>query len=144
MTNFMKIALSEAQKARDLDEVPVGAVIVRDGVVIASGYNLRESEKDATMHAEIVAIKQACRELGDWRLEGCDIYVTLEPCPMCMGAILNSRISRVYYGAYDHRGGACGSKYDLRSGYNHTPEVTGGVYNEQCAEILSDYFREKR
>ena len=142
--NFMKIALEEAMIAKGLDEVPVGAVIVKDGQVVARGHNLRENTKDATMHAEIVAIRQACEKIGDWRLEGCDIYVTLEPCPMCMGAILNSRVARVYYGAYDIKWGACGSRYDLREGCYHKVEVTGGVLNEQCAQILGDYFKEKR
>ena len=142
--NFMKVALEEAMVARELDEVPVGAVIVKDGQVVARGHNLRENTKDATMHAEIVAIRQACEKIGDWRLEDCDIYVTLEPCPMCMGAILNSRVARVYYGAYDIKWGACGSRYDLREGCYHKVEVTGGVLNEQCAKILGDYFKEKR
>ena len=142
--NFMKIALEAAMIAKGLDEVPVGAVIVKDGQVVARGHNLRESTKDATMHAEIVAIRQACEKIGDWRLEGCDIYVTLEPCPMCMGAILNSRVARVYYGAYDIKSGACGSRYDLREGCYHKAEVTGGVLNEQCAQMLGDYFKEKR
>ena len=102
---FMQLAIKEAKKAYDIDETPIGAVIVRDGKVISKGYNRRETKKNALMHAEIIAIDKACKKLGGWRLPGCEIYVTLEPCPMCMGAILQSRIEKVYFGAYDYKSG---------------------------------------
>ena len=110
---FMKQALARARKAESLDEVPVGAVVVKDGKVIASGYNLRESRQDATLHAEMVAIRRACKKLGSFRLEGCTLYVTLEPCPMCAGAIVNARLPRIVYGASDPKAGCCGTLYEL-------------------------------
>jgi len=147
--NFDKIFMEEAIKlaliAAERDEVPVGAVAVRDGKIIASAYNTREESKCATHHAEILAIERACKALGGWRLPGVTLYVTMEPCVMCAGAIINSRIERVVYGAKDHRFGAFGSALDINeAGLNHRPEIVGGVLGERCAEILSSYFKNKR
>jgi tRNA(adenine34) deaminase len=143
---FMKIALQEAKIAYMLDEVPVGAVVVKDGEVIAKGHNLRETLKSATAHAEIIAINNACTRLNGWRLFGCDIYVTLEPCPMCAGALINSRLDRVIFGAMDHKRGACGSIYNITgdSRLNHRLEVIGGVCEEECRELLQKFFSVKR
>lgn len=141
MEEAIRLALIAAQR----DEVPVGAVAVRDGRIIASAYNTREESRCATHHAEILAIEEACRTLGGWRLPGVTLYVTMEPCVMCAGAIINSRIERVVYGARDHRFGAFGSALDVNeAGLNHRPEVIGGVLGDRCAEILSDYFKGKR
>ena len=141
----MTEAIRLARLAEEIDEVPVGALIVRDGEIIASAYNTREHSKCATHHAEILAIEEACRVLGGWRLPNVTLYVTMEPCAMCAGAIINSRIDRVVYGARDFRFGAFGSALDLaRVGLNHTPEVVGGVLGEACAEILTQYFKNKR
>lgn len=142
---YMEEAIKLALAAAERDEVPVGAVIVKDGEIIASASNTREESKCATHHAEILAIEQACRALSGWRLPGVTLYVTMEPCVMCAGAIINSRIERVVYGARDHRFGAFGSALDVNeAGLNHRPEVTGGVLGERCAEILSSYFKNKR
>ncbi len=142
---FMREAIELARAAEKIDEVPVGAVIVRDGNIIASAYNTRETSKCATHHAEILAIERACAALGGWRLPGVTLYVTMEPCAMCAGAIINSRIERVVYGAKDFRFGAFGSALDLNeAGLNHKPEVVGGVLGEECADILSSYFKRKR
>ena len=142
---FMREAIELARAAEKIDEVPVGAVIVRDGNIIASAYNTRETSKCATHHAEILAIERACAALGGWRLPGVTLYVTMEPCTMCAGAIINSRIERVVYGAKDFRFGAFGSALDLNeAGLNHKPEVVGGVLGEECADILSSYFKRKR
>lgn len=142
---FMALALAQAREAARQDEVPVGAVIVRDGAVIAQGYNLRERARNALMHAELVAIDNACKSLDAWRLAGCDLYVTLEPCPMCCGAIINARIRRVVFGAYDPKAGCCGSMLNLfEYPFNHMPEVLGGVAQEECAAILSEFFQAKR
>lgn len=142
---FMREAIELARYAEGLDEVPVGAVVVRNGEIIARGYNTRETTKCATHHAEIVAIEEACRVLGGWRLIGCTLYVTMEPCAMCAGAIINSRLPRVVYGAPDLRFGAFGSKIDLASvGLNHTPEIVGGVLGDECRELLQNYFKKKR
>lgn len=141
MEEAIKLALIAAQH----DEVPVGAVAVRNGEIISSAFNTREESKCATHHAEILAIEAACRALGGWRLPGVTLYVTMEPCVMCAGAIINSRIERVVYGARDHRFGAFGSALDVNSaGLNHRPEVVGGVLGDRCAEILSSYFKGKR
>ena len=141
----MTEAIRLARLAEEIDEVPVGALIVREGEIIASAYNTREHSKCATHHAEILAIEEACRVLGGWRLPNVTLYVTMEPCAMCAGAIINSRIDRVVYGARDLRFGAFGSALDLaRVGLNHTPEVVGGVLGEACAEILTQYFKNKR
>jgi tRNA(adenine34) deaminase len=143
--NYMREAMRLAGMAEEIDEVPVGALIVRNGEIIASAYNTREHSKCATHHAEILAIEAACRALGGWRLPGVTLYVTMEPCVMCGGAIINSRIERVVYGAKDHRFGAFGSALDINAaGLNHKPEVVGGVLGDRCAEILSSYFKNKR
>ena len=142
---FMRRAMELAKEAEALDEVPVGALAVRDGRIIAEAYNTRESDKCATHHAEVLAIEAACRALGGWRLPGVTLYVTMEPCAMCAGAIINARIPRVVYGAPDLRFGAFGSLIDLAAvPLNHTPEVVGGVLGEECASILTEYFRGKR
>ena len=142
---YMKLALAQAQKAKSKDEVPVGAVIVKDNKVIAKACNMRESKKDPLGHAEIYAISKAAKKLGGWRLPGCTLFVTLEPCPMCTGAIINARIEKVVFGAFDPKAGALGSLYNLAEGkLNHTPKVIGGIMEEECSGILSSYFREKR
>lgn len=142
---FMRRAIELAKRAAAVDEVPVGAVAVRDGRIIAEAYNTRETSKCATHHAEVLAIEEACRALGGWRLPGVTLYVTMEPCAMCAGAIINARIERVVFGAPDLRFGAFGSLIDLASvPLNHTPEITGGILGEECVKLLSDYFAEKR
>jgi len=142
---FMRAALRLAESAAQRDEVPVGAVIVQSGRIIARGYNLRETKRSPLAHAEIVAIQKAARRLGGWRLSGCTLYVTLEPCPMCAGAIINARIDSVVFGAYDPKAGAFGSLYNLAEGrLNHTPLVAGGVLQEPCAAIIKQYFYNKR
>ena len=142
---FMREAIALAREAESIDEVPVGAVVVRNGEIIARAYNTRETSKCATHHAEVLAIEEACRKLGGWRLPGVTLYVTMEPCVMCAGAIVNARVPRVVYGAPDIRFGAFGSALDLtRVPLNHTPEVVGGVLVEECASILSEYFKNKR
>ena len=142
---FMKAALSQAKLAAKKGEVPVGAVIVRDGEIIARAYNTRETDKNALCPAEIKAIRKACKKLGGWRLTRCELYVTLEPCPMCAGAIVNSRIVSVYYGASDKKAGAFGTLFDMNTmGLNHKPEIIGGVMEKECAGLLSDFFSELR
>ena len=142
---YMKEAIKLALLAREEDEVPVGALIVKDGEIIAKAYNTREKSKCATHHAEILAIEEACRVLGGWRLPGATLYVTMEPCCMCAGAIINARIPRVVFGTRDIRFGAFGSALDLaKIPLNHTPDITPGVLEEETREILSDYFRQKR
>ena len=142
---YMREAAKMARKAAKKDEVPVGAVVVHSGRIISRAHNLRETKKDPLAHAEIIAIRKAARKLHGWRLEGCTLYVTLEPCPMCAGAIVNSRIDQVVFGAYDPKAGAFGSLYDLAEGkLNHRPKVTGGVLKDECAKLLKDYFAAKR
>ncbi len=142
---FMREAMQLAALAEKIDEVPVGAVCVKDGEIISRAYNTRETTKCATHHAEVLAIEEACRVLGGWRLPGVTLYVTMEPCVMCAGAIINSRIERVVYGAPDLRFGAFGSLIDLsKIAFNHKPEITGGVLRDECAAILTDYFVKKR
>ena len=141
---FMRLALDEAEKARDEDEVPVGAVIVRGGEIIARAYNTREYGKNALYHAEIKAIDEACKALGGWRLVGCTMYVTLEPCPMCAGAIVNARVERVVYGAPDHKAGAFGTMLNLTDYPLFKPQITSGVLATECAQILTDFFKKKR
>ena len=141
----MREALRLAERAAKKDEVPVGAVIVRNGKIIAKGYNLRETKRSPLAHAEIVAISKAARKIGGWRLSGCTLYVTLEPCPMCAGAIVNARMDEVVFGAYDPKAGAMGTLYNLAEGkLNHTPRVTGGVLEAECAAVLRQYFASKR
>jgi len=144
-TAFMREALKLAEVAASLGEVPVGCVVVRDGKIISSGYNRRECEQDALAHAEIRAIQIACEKIGYWRLCGCDLYVTLEPCIMCAGAVLNSRIDRVIFGAYDPKAGAFGSVLNLNEyNFNHKPEIIGGILAEQSSALLSGFFRNLR
>lgn len=142
---FMKKALILAKLAAKEEEVPVGAVIVKDGKIIATGRNRREAKKNALYHAEIEAIDKACKVLGGWRLCLCEIYVTLEPCPMCAGAIINSRLKRVVFGATDPKSGSVGSVINLfEMPYNHKPEVISGVLEEPCSKILSNFFKRRR
>ena len=143
---YMSIAIKEAKKAEALDEVPVGCVIVNDNKIIAKGHNLREQKLDPTMHAEIVAIRKACKKNKSWRLEGSTIYITIEPCAMCAGTILWSRCARIVYGASDPKGGAIESSLHLfeSKNINHHPEIVGGVLKEECAKIIKDYFKNKR
>jgi len=143
---YMKAALKEAQKAADKLECPIGAVLVFNDTIIARAHNLRETKPSALAHAEILAIEKATKKLKSWRLQDCDLYVTLEPCPMCAGAIIQSRIHAVYFGAYDYKSGAAGSVCNLFEPgmFNHDVAVTGGVMQENCAEILSAFFRQLR
>ena len=142
---FMLEAIRQAHLAEELGEVPIGAVVVRNGQVVGTGYNTRETGKLATAHAEIAAIEDACRRLGGWRLHQCDLYVTLEPCPMCSGAIINARIQTVYFGAYDPKAGCAGSVTDLFAlPFNHRPQLFGGMLEDQCAGLLSDFFSRLR
>lgn len=147
MTDFelMGLALEEARKAAALGEVPVGAVVARRGEVVAAAHNTRETQKNALHHAELLAIDAACKKLGGWRLHRCDLYVTLEPCPMCAGALINSRMKTVYYGAPDPKAGSCGSLINLFAlPYNHQPALVSGVLEQECADILRNFFRELR
>ena len=143
---FMKEALKEAKKAYEKLEVPVGAVIVKDGKIIARGHNLKETKKDTTRHAEIIAIEKASKKLGAWRLLDCEMYVTLEPCSMCAGAMVNSRIKKLYIGALDEKTGAVGSVLNLLEDYkfNHNIEVEKGILKEDCEKILKDFFKDLR
>ena len=143
---FMWEAIKEAEKSAALDEVPVGAVIVKDNKIIARGHNLREKTNDPTAHAEIVAIRKACKKLKSWRLEGCTIYVTIEPCAMCAGTLLWTRIDRIVFGANDVKGGAIGSSFELFrvKNINHHPEITRGVLDGACAALISNFFKKKR
>lgn len=147
MEKYMQRALELAQMAFDEGEVPVGAVVVKKttGEIVGEGRNMRETAKNALAHAEIIAIDAACKKLGGWRLPDCAIYVTLEPCPMCCGAIINSRIDNVYFGAYDVKSGSAVSVQKIfEFPYNYRPEVTGGIMEKECADILSDFFRKLR
>ena len=143
---FMYEALLQARRAAKLGEMPVGAVIVRDGEIIARGYNKRETKGNALLHAEIIAIDRACKKLGGWRLPGCEMYVTLEPCPMCAGAILNSRIEHIYYGAPDEKSGCAGTKLNLldMNLCNFRASVTGGVLENECSKIIKEFFKSLR
>ena len=145
MEKYMNLALKEAQKAFDKDEVPIGAIIVLEGKVISRAHNLREKKQLSTAHAEILAIEKACKKLGTWRLENCELYVTLEPCPMCAGAILQSRIEKVIYGALDPKGGSIESVMNMyeTKGYNHYPKT---IYykNEKCSQLFKYFFKRKR
>ena len=144
-TEFMNIAIEQAKIAAEELEVPVGAVIVRNGEVVSVGRNRREIGKNALAHAEIEAIDLACKKLGGWRLWECEMYVTLEPCPMCTGAIINSRIRRLVYGASDYKAGSCGSVVNLFDlPYNHKPEVVSGFMAEECSALLSEFFANLR
>lgn len=142
---YMREALALAREAASLGEVPVGAVAVWDGKIVGRGMNRRETGKNALCHAEIAAIDEACRTLGGWRLWKCDLYVTLEPCPMCAGAIINARVRRVVYGAKDLKNGSCGSVTNLfELPFNHRPELVSGVLEEECGAVLTEFFRELR
>lgn len=145
MTNFMEAALEEARLAGAAGEVPIGAVVVKDGTIVGRGHNRREYGKNALYHAELSAIDSACKNLGGWRLQNCDLYVTLEPCAMCAGAIINARIRTVYYGARDEKAGSVESITNLFSlPYNHKPEAYGGILEEECGTLLSEFFLELR
>ncbi len=147
MTNrqLMTRAIELAKEAAAEGEVPVGAVVAKDGEIIGEGKNAREKEKNALYHAEIIAINNACQKLGTWRLNGCVLYVTLEPCPMCTGAIINSRIKKVVYGAYDLKAGSVDSVIDLfNKPYNHTPDVQAGFMENECKALLTDFFSDLR
>lgn len=146
MTNqFMQEAINLAIESKNDGEVPVGAVVVKNGEIIGTGKNRREYGKNALYHAELEAIDNACKKLKGWRLWQCELYVTLEPCPMCAGAIINSRIKRVYFGAYDNKAGSFGSVADFNLlKYNHKPEIYGGIMEKECSELLSDFFKELR
>ncbi|HIY33511.1 MAG TPA: nucleoside deaminase [Candidatus Eubacterium faecigallinarum] len=143
--DFMKRAVELAKLSALEGEVPVGAVIVRDGEIVGEGRNRREYGKNALYHAEIEAIDSACRKLGGWRLWQCELYVTLEPCPMCAGAIINSRIKRVYFGAFDKKAGSFGSVADFNNiPYNHKPEIVSGVMADECSNLLTEFFKNLR
>ena len=143
---FMKIALKEAKKAYDKEEIPVGAVIVKDDKVVAKAHNLKEQKNDTTKHAEILAIQKASKKLDSWRLQDCEMYVTLEPCSMCAGALIQSRIKKVYIGTMDYKTGACGSVLNLLNDYkfNHYVEIETGILADECEKILKDFFKELR
>ncbi len=144
--DYMKIALAEARKAAALDEVPVGAVLVQDGRILAQTHNSPITGNDPSAHAEMLAIRKACKATGNYRLTGAELYVTLEPCVMCAGAILQARLARVFFGARDPKAGAVASLYQILNDnrLNHRVEVTDGILKEECAEILSRFFKEKR
>ncbi|MGG0187661.1 tRNA adenosine(34) deaminase TadA [Bacillus rhizoplanae] len=143
---FMKLAIEEAKKAEEIQEVPIGAVVVVDDEVVSRAYNLRETEQRSIAHAELLAIDDACKKLGTWRLENATLYVTLEPCPMCAGAIVLSRVKRVVYGASDPKGGCAGTLMNLltEERFNHQSEVVAGVLEEECGALLTNFFRELR
>ena len=141
---FMREAIRLAQKAKKRGEVPIGAVVVYQGKIVGKGYNLRTKLQMATAHAEMRAIDRACKKLHSWRLPDAEIYVTLEPCPMCMGAILNARIDRVYFGAYEQKGRSLTNELANANLLNHKTEVVGGVLKEECAEVLTSFFTEMR
>lgn len=143
---FMKQALKEAQKAYEKEEVPVGAIIVKDGKIIARAHNLKETKNDTTCHAEILAIKKASKKLKTWRLSDCEMYVTLEPCSMCAGAMIQARIKKVYIGTMDYKTGACGSVFNLLEDYrfNHKVECETGILKQECENILQNFFKELR
>lgn len=143
---YMRLAIKEAEKAASEDEVPIGCVIVKDNKVISKGHNRRENKNDVTSHAEIEAIRKASRKLGDWQLVDCDLYVTIEPCIMCMGAIIQSRIRNVYYGSEDPKGGGIVSSINVleAKNLNHHPQVKGGILQNECSQIVKDYFANKR
>ena len=143
---FMRAALAQAKKAAALEETPIGCVIVKDGRIIARGYNRRNTEGSTLAHAELTAIRKACKKTGDWRLEGCTMYVTLEPCQMCAGALVQSRIDEVVIGAYNPKAGCAGSVLNLLQvpSFNHQVKITDGILEEECREILQQFFRELR
>ncbi|MGN1162794.1 MAG: nucleoside deaminase [Christensenellales bacterium] len=146
MEEFMNEALRLARLAGKRGEVPIGAVVTKGEKIIARGYNCREKKQNALLHAEIVAISKACKKLHSWRLDGCTLFVTLEPCPMCAGAILNARMDKVVFGAYDAQSGFCTSNPSFLGGgvLNHKVEVVGGIKEEECKKLIQDFFRSKR
>lgn len=143
---FMRAALKEADKAEEKEEVPIGCVITLNGKIYVRAHNLRQTKRVATAHAEILAIEKACKKLGDWRLENFEMFVTLEPCAMCAGAIANARISKVYFGAYEPKGGGVTSKFNIlsESGLNHVTEYEGGILEEECSEKIRNFFKSRR
>ena len=143
---FMRAAIKQALIAESKEEVPIGCVIVKDGKIFARAYNLRQTKRIASAHAEMLAIEKACRKIKDWRLDGMDMYVTLEPCAMCAGAISISRIRKVYFGAYEKKGGGVVSKFNIltESGMNHVTAYEGGILEEECSEMIKRFFRERR
>ena len=143
---FMKSALKQAKIAYQKGEVPIGAVIVKDGVIISRAYNRRNEKKLSTAHAEILAIEKACKKFNDWRLEGAEMYVTVEPCPMCAGAIANARIEKVYFGAYEKKSGSVFSNFRILflSGLNHTVKAEGGILEKECSSLMKNFFKNKR
>ena len=143
---WMRVAIEEAKKAEALVEVPIGAIVVHQGQIIGRGHNLRETTQNATTHAEMIAIQEACKAIGSWRLEETQLYVTLEPCPMCSGAMILSRVKEVYFGAYDPKGGTAGTLMNLLEDerFNHQADVEGGILEEECGELLSVFFRNLR
>lgn len=142
---FMLAAIEQARISASQDEVPIGAVVVKDGKIIACAHNTRNRSKSAVEHAEIVAIEQACKAVGDWRLAGCDLYVTLEPCVMCLGACYNARLRNVYFGAYDLSGGGCVQLSEMIGRtLNHELTLLGGILEKECSAILTEYFKKKR
>ncbi len=143
---FMTLALKEADKAEQKEEVPIGCVIVKDGKVVARAHNLKQTKRLATAHAEVLAIEKACKKLKDWRLEDYEIYVTLEPCAMCAGAIASARIKKAYFGAYEPKGGGVESKFHIltESGLNHVTEFEGGVMEKECSDKIKAFFRTRR
>lgn len=143
---FMKEAIKEAKKAYGKLEVPIGAVIVKNGKIIARGHNQKEEKADTTMHAEIIAIKKASKKIGAWRLNGCEMYVTLEPCPMCAGAIINARLDKIYIGTMDEKNGACGSVTNVLEEYkqNYNVQKEEGIHQKECKEMLKKFFKELR
>ena len=141
----MRLAIEQAKLAYEIGEVPVGAIVTKDDSIVAAAFNRRETGKNALYHAEIEAINSACKALGGWRLWQCELYVTLEPCPMCTGAVINARIPKVIFGAYDKKAGSCGSVVNLFNyPYNHKAEIIGGVLEDECSTLLSDFFKELR
>lgn len=143
---FMTAALAEAKKAEKKEEVPIGCVIVLNGKIFARAHNLRQTKRLATAHAEILAIEKACKKVGDWRLDETEMFVTLEPCAMCAGAIANARIKKVYFGAYEKKGGGVVSKFNIlsESGLNHVVEYEGGIMEKECSELIKEFFRSRR
>lgn len=143
---YMEEALAEARKALVLNEVPIGALVVREGQVLGRGHNLKETQNDPTAHAEIIALREAGAKAQSWRLEGADLYVTVEPCPMCMGAMLQARVKRVIFGVFDTKAGAAGSVVDLsaNSRFNHRIEVIDGILEEECRQLMQDFFQQRR
>jgi len=143
---FMRAAIEQAKLAAEKDEVPVGAVVVKDGKIIARAHNMREASKDPTAHAEILALQKAAKKLGGWRLTDCELFVTLEPCPMCSGAAINSRLGKIIFGAFDAKAGCCSTLYQLCSDarFNHQVQIIGGILEKDCALLLSNFFKAKR